>query len=340
MDQTLDLRLQLEQDLLKRSDATNYRDALAHCPQLVRSECDPQRYLLFTNNNVEQSAQKIVNYWNTRKQVFGERWLLPLSMDPPDSALDEQTIAILNVGTVYLLPPNKDGHTIMYWLRDRVNFTPKKQEQMGIDFGRRQQIVFIMLHYISLQHNPTFVLANISLQRDPKSQPRLTASFANMVQSCFPLTLSAVHVLFKTTSKRSKYIAETFVPFFWKMIQGPLNFTRRTLDVVVEDEFKKERAAIAKVMVEKYGWETLPPGLGGTFGFDDFKEWMRNGRLDDTTNNNNNNDDPPNKEEEKEEEGALERLTNAVTDATIGERKLPLKKRSRRIASSEGVQQL
>ena len=89
---------ELKQALQTREDADAFREALERCPDLVNKEAPLERYLRSTDNNVEESARKIGNYWKLRKEVFGERWSFPLTLTPGHSALTDIAIQCVEKG--------------------------------------------------------------------------------------------------------------------------------------------------------------------------------------------------------------------------------------------------
>jgi hypothetical protein len=90
----------------------DYVKALEVAPKLVLTESDPMRLLRFTNFNVPAAAQSLVLYWKRRRELFGDRAFLPLTLTG-DGALSDSDIDLLKTGQVAFLPNDADGRTVM-----------------------------------------------------------------------------------------------------------------------------------------------------------------------------------------------------------------------------------
>jgi hypothetical protein len=93
-------------------DKEDYVKALEVALQLVLTESDPMRFLRFTNFNAAAAAQSIVLYWKRRREVFGDRAFLPLTLTG-DGAFSDKDIDLIKTGYVVFLPNDQDGRAVM-----------------------------------------------------------------------------------------------------------------------------------------------------------------------------------------------------------------------------------
>ena len=83
--------------LLDPALTTEYHRALEVIPEIVRKESRIEDFLRITKNNPQQAATRLAKYWKTRKEIFGERWLLPMTQSG-SGALSQEDINILRSG--------------------------------------------------------------------------------------------------------------------------------------------------------------------------------------------------------------------------------------------------
>lgn len=256
-------------------DANAFREALQRCPDVVTQEAPLGRFLQGTDNCVEESARKICNYWKLRKEVYGEKWYLPLTLTKGNTALTDVAIQIAELGICYPLPPNKDGDTVLYFCRERRKFSETKQNAMGATLYHRFQATFLFLHWASTQPNHKVLLAYLILERDPNPRPQVMEFWCKAARDAFPIQVTGIRHVIATNKKHEKYFRNEVIPFFLKLTEGPLSFTTRSYDLIVEDSPAKERTAVRNFYVSKYGFrpDSLPPTMGGKFSYGAFKKW-------------------------------------------------------------------
>lgn len=75
MEQNFEFYLQA----LDEVTAREYRQAVELAPQLVESESEKWVFIRFEGYNLERAARRRALYWKTRKYLFEERWLLPMT---------------------------------------------------------------------------------------------------------------------------------------------------------------------------------------------------------------------------------------------------------------------
>lgn len=106
-------------EALDEPDKVAYLEALEHVPALVQRESSVPAFLRATKFNAWAAARRVVDYWSTRKLLFGpNRAFLPMTLD--GAMLDD--VPYLQQGVVLVLPRDKQGRNVVFI--DRVRCTP------------------------------------------------------------------------------------------------------------------------------------------------------------------------------------------------------------------------
>lgn len=84
-------------EIMDKVDARCYRLAKEAMPYLVATETPLLAFLRTDDYDPQKAAQRLANYWTYRRELFGERWLLPMTQTGT-GALSLQDIALLKTG--------------------------------------------------------------------------------------------------------------------------------------------------------------------------------------------------------------------------------------------------
>lgn len=99
-----------------------YLEALEKSPAVVQDETDPMLFVRTCSYNIWDAANRLCLYWRERKELFGDRAFLPLTLTE-DGALSKQAILGLHAGFPAILPNNsKSGQKVVFC--DRRKFIP------------------------------------------------------------------------------------------------------------------------------------------------------------------------------------------------------------------------
>jgi hypothetical protein len=74
-------RLEEALDLIPDENKSAYMEARERAPHLVELESDPRRYLRNDGMDPWAAAKHLVVYWEKRKEIFGEKAFLPMTLD-------------------------------------------------------------------------------------------------------------------------------------------------------------------------------------------------------------------------------------------------------------------
>jgi len=75
-----------------------FLEATKH-PTLLDFDAPTSKFLAHKEYDVEKAATSIINYWRTRKDLFGHRAYLPFSLDGK-GALTDEDVEILKTGSL------------------------------------------------------------------------------------------------------------------------------------------------------------------------------------------------------------------------------------------------
>jgi hypothetical protein len=97
---------------IPHEDKGAYLEALSRVPHLVELESNPDQYLDFLGYDPWKAALRVVEYWKTRVDLFGERAFLPMEISG-EGALSPEDIRVLETGSFMVLPNNKYGQAVV-----------------------------------------------------------------------------------------------------------------------------------------------------------------------------------------------------------------------------------
>jgi hypothetical protein len=107
-------------EMIPPEEKVAYLRALDLCPDLVRDESNPDRFLRYAQYDVWAAARRLVKYWDLRHRVYGDRAFLPMDLTG-DGCLTMQEVQLLRIGSSMLPPKDKMGRTIVYSHKVRID---------------------------------------------------------------------------------------------------------------------------------------------------------------------------------------------------------------------------
>uniref|UniRef100_A0A7S3PD26 BZIP domain-containing protein n=2 Tax=Amphora coffeiformis TaxID=265554 RepID=A0A7S3PD26_9STRA len=91
-----------------------YETAIQIAPELVRRETPFEIFYKTDNGDPEKAALRLANYWNARRDFFGNRYILPMNQTG-SGALSMEDISFLRTGFLVVLPrPSGQGLIVLY----------------------------------------------------------------------------------------------------------------------------------------------------------------------------------------------------------------------------------
>jgi hypothetical protein len=150
-----------------------YLKATSQCPELVENESSMRVFLQREHYDPWAAAQRLLEYWNLRKELFGPvRAYQPMTLK---EAMAED-LETLWKGPVYNLPPDRHGRPVLFI--DRIRMTAKVASRESL-----ARCVFYVASVASAQLNCSprsevdgivyLINARVSDHKSSQNQPRL-----------------------------------------------------------------------------------------------------------------------------------------------------------------------
>lgn len=234
----------------------DYDTAQEIAPVLVDQESRIQDFVKRENGDIHKAAVRLAKYWKVRKSCFGERWLLPLHQTS-SGALNRDDIQFLRSGFFVTLPIAQDKAVVLY-------DESKLDRPPGISILRCT--FYYAVANAAQMHDITFMHVVTGNKRPPLV---LDPSRWNIILSALPMKVSKIVVVQAPIEEKKEII--DFMAF--QLQRSTAYKSRMTPDTVAAHSVLATRQSLW----QNYGipMHCLPHCLGGTFGPDNFQEWIR-----------------------------------------------------------------
>lgn len=213
------------------------------------------------------AARRAALYWKNRREVFGERAFLPLTLSG-NGALKEDEIAMIKTGYMTIMPEDEKGRPIYYHDLSRltVPFTGES----------RTRCAFYVMQLISERESSRNAGAiGVACYAKDAAKGSTNAKHGRKAtemarDGVFPCHWRAIHVCavgMKSNTLRDRY----FVPFTLQMLRRWKALSLRTV-VHVDEKPEDIRSRLAKYGIPP---SCVPTTVGGTWSYKtDFKKWI------------------------------------------------------------------
>lgn len=234
-------------------------------PLLVWRESHPVRFQRYTQGDAAAAARKLCQYWNIRRQTWGERaFACPLSLTG-HGALTPPDIELITMGHVVLLPNDSFGRSVLCIdLSRRMEDSPEMRKRAFFYFGQ-----IVMENDLSQTEGFVVLFLLNENKYDAVSHEALT-----MILNCMPIRPAAWHIINDVSNQKRK------VPFqgiATNMIRVMGKSFRR------QDTFFHGSTAYGEILrsLQAHGMlqEGIPSTMGGSWNYSLWIEWLAH-RLD------------------------------------------------------------
>jgi hypothetical protein len=240
----------------------DYVKALEVAPQLVLTESDPIRFLRFTNFNVAAAAQMLVLYWKRRREVFGDRAFLPLTLTG-DGALSNEDIEFIKSCELVFIPNDADGRTVVCHDGSR---------RLDHSLETRLRRHFYYGQVISENEvSQTGGLVILVIWNDGRNIDHGTMPTRNLVLHTFPIKLKAIHMV----KCMPKWVNNCLVQAFFS---GMVKLYGHMIRGYQADRYfhaSQDKDEIVQSL-ESHGISRrgLPRRIGGSCSYEWFSDWF------------------------------------------------------------------
>ena len=251
--------------LVPEDSKAAYLEAMERVPHLVETESDPMRFLRFEKYNPFAAARRLVTYWKTRKNIFGERAFLPLDLSK-SGALTAEDVALLNSGLHALLPNDKKNRSV--WCLDRSKLAVGEDNNRG----RSASVIFFLLSVLSeneMSQKDGFIFAIVLINPTGATFQRANVDMIKeLIRMAFPLRLKRLHMICCPPKLVGQTFVKTFVPMTLQTL-GSFFSSKAVVHVAETDE-----AMLRKLLPCGFRREGLPLSVGGIWAYGKFVEWQ------------------------------------------------------------------
>lgn len=244
---------------LDNQEKRDYMKASEIVPGLVKDESKVIDFLRAEDYDPLKAAKRLALYWQSRKEIFGDRWLLPMTQTGT-GAMSMRDVDILRTGYMVLFPNAPNGP---FAIVDHARL-PK-----GVPTTCQMISSF---YYITVFVNEAFQSPGLTILFVVRSGDRPTHTlrpelFAKGLK-CLPLKLHRVvvaqayeegkqHLLEYLGYQEQQYVSHN-LSHSAQLVAA--NSARRTLDLMKAHGFERQ---------------SLPRYFGGDYDFDSFATWTR-----------------------------------------------------------------
>ena len=96
-----------------------YEEVVRTNPRLVQVETPFERFLLFCEYNHWAAAEQLARYWEQRKEIFKERFSLPMNLSG-EGALSPEIVQVIKTGVMLPLPPDRYNRSVFLMDEEKV----------------------------------------------------------------------------------------------------------------------------------------------------------------------------------------------------------------------------
>mmetsp|Transcript_7803 Transcript_7803/g.21759 ORF Transcript_7803/g.21759 Transcript_7803/m.21759 type:complete len:468 (+) Transcript_7803:43-1446(+) len=243
--------------LLSESDKSAYFEAKQEAPELIQTESNPLWFVKFEQGNTWSAAKRLATYWRERCNAFKERAMKPLNQTG-EGALTKRDVAAIGSGYHAILPPDKNGRTVVF-------LDPSRHVRKDLRALKRHMFYWAFL----MMGNPrTFESGFVLILRIDQSSFDLFSKSGRerqaLVLRAFPYKPYALHLIPNTDRPRS--MLSKGIPHLLNLflsVSGRFWHSCDNNSQIIE--------ALAEHGITK---ESLPTSIGGDWSYDNIATWQ------------------------------------------------------------------
>ena len=239
--------------LLPLQQQAAYREALLRCPSIVETESDPMQFLWHADFNVLNAAERLVTYWEKRKELFGERAFLSVLDLSGNCALTPDDVKLILTGS-YLLTAD-----------DTVVIDRSLEAENVTTYSRESQIrrIFFFLQLFA-RHRANALRGKgcqLVVRYDPTktTDPKVASKTSEICSRAFPIHVKAVHVVFAADCQIG-FLRHAVFFLFQVWGSSSSNLILHHCETPVQ--------ALVRLIAHGVLPSALPPSLGGSYSSD------------------------------------------------------------------------
>jgi hypothetical protein len=254
---------QMEDSLrsIPQGDKAAFLEASKTAPQLIDIETPWIRFLRFEKLNAIAAARRLVTYWQMRKEVFSERFCLPLSIASGPSALSDFDMKILGSGAGAFVSCDQTGRAIIL-------FNPSRADFVG-DHDRFERIraLFYVVQVASEFSTEAVTMTVFSIRG---ASPRSVQFYLEFMEKGAPIRLAHSNICILSPKSGWRSYMQACVP---RLMQGLPKYVLRNLTIHIASTRKD---ILGRLEAAGFLVHHLPDCLGGQWTCDEsFASWLK-----------------------------------------------------------------
>ena len=249
--------------MIPRESKVDYLEAERLAPALIKEESDPIKFLRVEDYNPWKSARRLVLYWEYRKALFGNRYLLAMN-DTGAGALNDEDIVLLKKGWLaYAVPHEPNQHRFILINQER---------DSGYSLECHLRVSFFVLSTasdITAQKVGCSVIRLITEQPPAMTVPRFNIAkraFA-MMKDAMPVRLVRVFLLDLQTNDIGR-----LTTFCMNRVSSMLVSLLNT-EMPFRVPLPNSLSAAQELGAMGVPSDVLPPNHGGSWTYDQLFDW-------------------------------------------------------------------
>lgn len=244
-----------------------YEEAVRAAPHVVRSESRALDFLILEDYDVPAAATRLCRYWQARKQVFADRWLLPLTQTG-QGALSPSDCEILRTGFFHYFPATAPDQ------RNLVVIDNAKLPVLSAAVVTR--VIFYVLHVFRDTN-----MNGLNMVRIISSKPPPPLDIEEMQGRYIPVHHNALPA---NLSNQTVFVTQVYEPYKKELLdylayqQFRISQNRQRKNPKVKVHLLAGNGiSHTRQLLEQNGLDlnALPPALGGKCSHDYHYKWIR-----------------------------------------------------------------
>ena len=237
----------------------DYFDALELEPRLVERETPKINFLRTDDFDSYSAANRLARYWKYRRQLFFERWLLPINLTGK-GALNVDEVEIIKTG--YLVMSVDSVHGDVFGLID-ISRLP---------VWNSLAVERIAFYWIAVFAQESVQLGGFRFVHAISSAPRPQVAVDNQA---WEMVLKAFHCRVKgiTIAKTYEEGRQPLIDFYAEYTSLVLSQNERL--PIRSLEAGSTQGNLQLLLQDGVSRQFLPKYLGGTYDYSQFDEWIR-----------------------------------------------------------------
>lgn len=252
-------QLHLALSVIADGEKADLLEALRVAPHLVATESDPFRFLSFKNYDTWAAAQALVTYWKRRREIFGARAFLPMTITG-DGAMTMEDIAYLRAGYLLFLPDDDHGRTVVC-----IDSSRKLNNSLEKRIRSAFYISQVASETESSQTEGVVAIVLIRLLRHEPGSPQVHA----LVKNTFPMKVKTFHMVNCLPYSSAFWILQVFLNAIVRFFQHITTTYKTSIHAS-----RNEQQTLQELESHGLRKEGLPVEIGGSWSYDSFPQWL------------------------------------------------------------------